>query len=489
MLREVMFYALIGVGPILDAFIVAFRLPNMFRRFFAEGAFNTAFVPIYTRKLKDKDQADAFASSAFSSLGLVLVLFTGLGLVFMPLLVLAFAGGFGEDERFSLSVDYGRVMFPYIFLISLAALLSGVLNAKGRFAMAAAAPVFLNIIIILALGVAWFSNASIIYFLVWSIPLAGVVQLALVYWSARRAGLVLRLSRPRLSPDMRHLAKVAFPAALANGVVQINILVGQIAASFYPGAVSWLYGADRLYQLPLGVIGIAVGIVLLPELSRHVQSGNKDAARTAFQQASFISFVLTFPACVALVMVPYPFVSALFEHGVTGRGDVEAMALACAIYGLGLPAFILQKLLQPLYFARSDTKTPFRYALIAMLANVGLTVGLMPLLGWISPAIATSASAWLMVLMLYAGTHHFGSMARLSHELKLRMFKSGLAAFGMGGLLWGLHQVSAGYIQTSLTRTFYGVALIILGGGIYVTFAQIFGAFHVAELKKSLRRK
>ena len=234
MAREIMLYALIGVGPILDSFIVAFRLPNMFRRFFAEGAFNTAFVPLYTKKLEAGQDADDFASSAFSGLGLLLLVFTGLGLIFMPLLVLAFAGGFGGDERFDLSVDYGRVMFPYILLISLAALLSGVLNAKGRFAMAAAAPVFLNIIIILALAAAWVFKASLITFLIWSIPLAGLVQLGLVYWAAKNAGLRLRLSLPSLSPDMRKLAKVALPAALANGVVQINLLVGQIVASFYP---------------------------------------------------------------------------------------------------------------------------------------------------------------------------------------------------------------------------------------------------------------
>lgn len=488
MAREIMLYALIGVGPILDAFIVAFRLPNMFRRFFAEGAFNTAFVPLYTKKLEAGQDADDFASSAFSGLGLLLLVFTGLGLIFMPLLVLAFAGGFGGDERFDLSVDYGRVMFPYILLISLAALLSGVLNAKGRFAMAAATPVFLNIIIILALAAAWVFKASLITFLIWSIPLAGLVQLGLVYWAAKNAGLRLRLSLPSLSPDMRKLAKVALPAALANGVVQINLLVGQIVASFYPGAVSWLYGADRLYQLPLGVIGIAIGIVLLPELSRHVQSGDHTAERQAFSQASLISFALTFPASVALILVPYPLVSALFEHGMTGPSDIAAIALASSIYGLGLPAFILQKVLQPLYFARSDTKTPFRYAVIAMALNGALAVGLMPYLGWISPTIATTASSWLMVVLLYLGSRRFGTIAKLDQDARQKMLKSALAALLMGAILLLVQKSFGAAIDTSLLRIFYGVAFVFAGALLYTLLAQMIGAFKFSELKQSLRR-
>ncbi|MDG1424335.1 MAG: lipid II flippase MurJ, partial [Paracoccaceae bacterium] len=217
--REVLLYALIGAGPLLDAFIVAFRLPNMFRRFTAEGAFNAAFVPLFSKRLEADDDPLGFASQAMGGLGFVLLLLSALAMIFMPALVWVTAGGFIGDARFDLAVGYGRVMFPYILLISLAALLSGALNAQGRFAMAAAAPVFLNILIIVALLMAWALGRSAILFLIWSVPIAGAVQLGLLWWAAWRAGLKITLGRPRLSPQMRHLVKVAIPAALAGGVM------------------------------------------------------------------------------------------------------------------------------------------------------------------------------------------------------------------------------------------------------------------------------
>src|SRR6056300_1105356 len=372
MVREFLLFALSGAGPVLDAFVGAFRLPNMFRRFFAEGAFNAAFVPMYSKRLADDRDAVGFANQAMGGLTFVVLILTAVAMIFMPALVWITASGFAGDARFYMTVDFGRVMFPYILLISSAALLSGALNAKGHFAVAAAAPVFLNILVIAALGLSWIMDGRHISFLIWSIPVAGVVQLAMVWIACHKSGLPITLSRPRLSPDMKQLIRIALPAALANGVVQINLLVGQLVSSFFPGAVSWLYGADRLYQLPLGVVGIAVGIVLLPELSKKVQSGDKDGARRAFTNASEISFALSFPAAVALFVIPLPLVSALFEHGATERSDAIAMAQACAIYAIGLPAFILQKVLQPLYFAQEDTKTPFRFALYAMVVNAVL---------------------------------------------------------------------------------------------------------------------
>jgi putative peptidoglycan lipid II flippase len=488
MAREVLLYALIGVGPVLDAFIVAFRLPNMFRRFFAEGAFNAAFVPMYSKRLENHEGAERFASDAFSGLAFVLMILTAMAMIFMPTLVWVTASGFGSDARFELAVDYGRVMFPYILLISLAALLSGALNARGRFAMASAAPVFLNILVIAALSFAWILDADRAFYLVWSIPLAGFVQLALLWWDSTKAGIHISIKRPNFGPDMRQLVKVAIPAALANGVVQINILVGTIVASFFPGAVSWLYGADRLYQLPLGVVGIAVGIVLLPELSKKVQSGDKDGARRAFTNASEISFALSFPAAVALFVIPLPLVSALFEHGATERSDAIAMAQACAIYAIGLPAFILQKVLQPLYFAQEDTKTPFRFALYAMVVNAVLALGLMEALGWIAPAIATTVSSWVMVGLLALGARRFGDMGRLSAQGRARMIRIGIAALAMGGALWLIDMQVALYIDTTLLRILYGPALVITGVIFYVIFARAIGALTLADIKRTMRR-
>ena len=342
----------------MDAFIAAFRLPNMFRRFTAEGAFNAAFVPMFSKRVEADDNPIGFANQAMGSLSFVLLILTALAMVFMPLFIWATASGFADDPRFDLSVDYARVMFPYILFISLAALISGALNSIGKFAVTAAAPVLLNIIIIAALGTSWVIGGSAITFLIWSVPAAGVLQLGLVWYHARQNGLNLTLARPRFSPEMKHLLIVATPAALANGVVQINLLVGQLVSSQQVGAISWLYGADRLYQLPLGVVGIAVALFCCP-VSRHLKSGDEGAAKEALSNGAFFTAALSFPATVALFVIPLPLAAALYGYGQNTVADVQAIALATAIYALGLPAFMLQKLQQPLFFAREIPKRRF----------------------------------------------------------------------------------------------------------------------------------
>lgn len=488
MAREVLLYMLIGAGPVLDAFVVAFRLPNMFRRFFAEGAFNAAFVPLFSKRLEAQDNPIGFASQAMGGLAFALALLTALALIFMPALVWLTAQGFMGDARFDMAVDYGRVMFPYIFLISLSALLSGALNAQGRFAMAAAAPVFLNIIIICALCLGWVMNHAVIYYLIWAVPIAGVVQLAALWRAAQAAGLPIRLGRPRFSPEMRQLVRIALPAALANGVLQINLLVGQLVASQHPGAVSWLYGADRLYQLPLGVVGIAVGIVLLPELSRRLQAKDQTGAKQAFASATEITLALSLPAAMALCVVPYPFVSALFEHGATSRLDAQAMALATAIYGLGLPAFVLQKLLQPLYFAREDTRRPFRFALVGMGVNAALAVGLMPFIGWLAAAIATSLSAWAMVGLLFWGARGFDNILKPDTALKHRLLRMCIASLILGVALYSIQFFISPAITSASGRIVYALFLVIAGAGLYLWLGERLKAFSLQEIKASFKK-
>ena len=488
MAREVLLYMLIGAGPVLDAFVVAFRLPNMFRRFFAEGAFNAAFVPLFSKRLEAQDNPIGFASQAMGGLAFALALLTALALIFMPALVWLTAQGFMGDARFDMAVDYGRVMFPYIFLISLSALLSGALNAQGRFAMAAAAPVFLNIIIICALCLGWVMNHAVIYYLIWAVPIAGVVQLAALWRAAQAAGLPIRLGRPSFSPEMRQLVRIALPAALANGVLQINLLVGQLVASQHPGAVSWLYGADRLYQLPLGVVGIAVGIVLLPELSRRLQAKDQTGAKQAFASATEITLALSLPAAMALCVVPYPFVSALFEHGATSHLDAQAMALATAIYGLGLPAFVLQKLLQPLYFAREDTRRPFRFALVGMGVNATLAVGLMPFIGWLAAAIATSLSAWAMVGLLFWGARGFDNILKPDTALKHRLLRMCIASLILGVALYSIQFFISPAITSVSGRIVYALFLVIAGAGLYLWLGERLKAFSLQEIKASFKK-
>ncbi|EPX75800.1 murein biosynthesis integral membrane protein MurJ [Salipiger mucosus] len=486
--REILILAYIGPGPVMDAFVAAFRLPNMFRRFFAEGAFNAAFVPIFSKKYEGDEDALAFARDAMNGLAFVLMVITGLALVFMPALVWATAEGFTEDARFGLTVGYGRVIFPYILFISLAALFSGALNATGHFAAAAAAPVLLNIFVIIAMIAGAVIGGEVILWLVWTIPFAGVAQLALVWIAAERAGVRVRPARPRLTPDMTRLVRVAVPAALAGGVMQVNLLVGQQVASQFDKAVGWLYAADRLYQLPLGVVGIAVGIVLLPDLSRRLEAEDDAGARHAFSRAGEISLALTVPAAVALIVIPLPVVSVLFERGATGPADSAAIAVAVAIYGLGLPAFVLQKVLQPLFFAREDTRTPFRYALWSMVVNAVLAVGLAPVLGWIAPAIATSAAGWVMVVMLGLGGRRLGEVAHFDDRFRRRAWRICLASVLMGVALWGTMLALGPLLSLNYWR--YLALVLLIGAGLlaYALAGQAVGAFRLSDFRAAFRR-
>lgn len=486
--RDVMIAGLLGPGPLMDAFVAAFRLPNMFRRFFAEGAFNAAFVPMFSKRLEAGEDAMGFASQAFSGLALVLLTLTGLSMTFMPALVWATAEGFAGDARFDLTVGFGRIVFPYILFISLAALLSGVLNSANRFAAAAAAPVLLNVIVCGAMLAAVYTGGAVIKALVWSIPFAGVAQLVLVWIAARRAGLHLRARRPRWTPAMAQLVRIAIPAALAGGVMQINLLVGQQVASSYEGAVSWLYAADRLYQLPLGVVGIAVGIVLLPDLSRRLKVEDGAGAREALSRAGEISLALTVPAAVALMVMPLPLITVLFERGAFGADDTAATALAVAIYGLGLPAFVLQKVLQPVYFAREDTTRPFRYAVVAMVVNAAVAIGLSYAIGWIAAALATTMAGWVMVLLLLRGARPFGEVARFDQRFRRRIWRIVLAALLMGAALWGLTLMLSPLFGIGGWRWLALCVLILAGVGCYGIIGNLIGAFRFYELRATLRR-
>ncbi len=487
-IRDIVITGLIGPGMLMDAFVAAFRLPNMFRRFFAEGAFNAAFVPMFSKRLEADEDAQAFASLALSGLSLILLALTGLSMIFMPVLVFATAEGFYGDPRFDLTVEYGRIVFPYIFFTSLAALFSGVLNATGRFAAAAAAPVLLNVMLVTAMLGAWYLGGSVIDALIWAIPFAGVAQLALVWIAASRAGMRIGPVRPRWTPEMANLVRVAVPAALAGGVVQINLLVGQLVASNYESAISWLYAADRLYQLPLGVVGIAVGIVLLPDLSRRLQAGDDEGAREAFSRAGEMSLALTIPCAVALMVVPLPIVSVLFERGAFDTDDTAATALAVTIYGLGLPAFVLQKMLQPLFFAREDTKSPFRYAVVAMVVNAVLAVGLAYYIGWIAAAIATTAAGWIMVWLLARGTRPMGDVARFDARLRRRIWRVCLASAVMGFVLWAFSASATPLFGLAGWRWLALFGMIAAGSAAYVGAGHVLGAFKVSELRSALRR-
>jgi putative peptidoglycan lipid II flippase len=487
--RDVLIAAYLGAGPVAEAFLVAFSLPNMFRRFFAEGAFNTAFVPMFAKKLEVGEDARGFAEDAMAGLATAVLALSVVAMVAMPWLVLAMAGGFAGDERLELATFYGRICFPYIFFISLTALLSGLLNAGGRFTAAAGAPVLLNAIFIVAMLLANRAGWDMGLTMAWATPVTGAAQLALVWIAAARMGYPLRLRVPRFTPDMRRLLAIAGPAVLAGGVVQINLLVGRQVGSFFDGAIAWLSYADRLYQLPLGVVGIAIGIVLLPDISRRLKTGDIDGSRKALSRATEFALFLTLPAAAALVVIAVPLISVLYERGAFRATDTWPTALALAVYGAGLPAFVMQKVLQPLYFAREDTRTPFRFAVWSMVVNAVVAVGLAPFIGFIAAAIGTTAAGWIMTWQLWRGTRGMGEAAAFDDRLRTRLPRMLAATVAMSAILGLGYWMMNDLLQSRGLR--FGALAVLVGLGLVAYFgsAVALGAARVSDLRAGLRRQ
>jgi putative peptidoglycan lipid II flippase len=461
----------------------------MFRRFFAEGAFNMAFVPMYSKKLEGGEDADGFARDAYWGMTAVLIVFTLVGMAAMPWLVFAMASGFHGDERFDLAVILGSIAFPYILFISLTALLSGILNAMGRFFATSAVPILLNTGLVIGMIVAHRLEWDMGRTLAWSVTISGVAQLLFTWIAVRRLGIRLPFRRPRLTPELKRLAIIATPAVLAGGVVQINLIVGRQVASFTEGAVAWLSYADRLYQLPLGVVGIAIGVVLLPDLSRRLRAGDASGGRASFNRGTEFALLLTIPAAVALVVIAAPLISVLFQRGAFGATDAHNTALALAAYGVGLPAFVLQKVLQPLYYAREDTRRPFYYAVVSMLVNLGIAVGLMPFIGFLAAAIATSASAWIMVAQLWLGSLKMGDAAQFDDRFRSRLPRILLSSLVMGVVLWVGAQMLGAALAAPGVRSLALLALVVAGMVTYFATATLTGAMSVTDLKAALRRQ
>lgn len=487
--RDVMMAAYLGAGPVAEAFLIAFSLPNMFRRFFAEGAFNMAFVPMFSKKLEAGEDAQGFARDAFNGLASILVLFSLLGTIAMPWLVWLMASGFAGDERFGLAVLFGRISFVYILFISLVALLSGVLNAFGRFTEASFVPVLMNLMFIAAMLLADHWGWDMGLTLAWTVPLTGIAQLAFTWISAHRAGFRFSPGLPKLTPDLKRLALIAAPAVLAGGVVQINLLVGRQVASFTEGAVAWLSYADRLYQLPLGVVAIAVGTVLLPDLSRRLRAGDAEGGRASFNRGTEFALFLTLPAAMALMVIALPLCEVLFQRGAFGPDDTAATALALAIYGAGLPAFVLHKVFQPLYYAREDTRSPFRFAVWSMVVNALVALCLLPFIGFSAAALATTVSGWTMVWHLWRGTRAMGDEARFDDRFRKRLPRILIACAIMGAALWGGSVLLGPALGTPLWRYAALAALCAIGMLTYGLAALALGAMRLSDLKSALRRQ
>lgn len=429
-IRDILFAQILGHEALADAFFVAFRLPNLFRRLFAEGAFNAAFVPLFAGRLEEEghEQAKRFAEESLAVLVFALLVLTVAAMAAMPWFMYLLAPGFADQpEKFDLTVHLSRVTFPYLLFISLAALMGGVLNSLYRFAAAAAAPILLNVFFIAAILLVVPLTGAPEEVFSWTVAAAGVGQFLFVVLACQRAGIALRLPRPRLTDRVKRLLSLMGPGLLSAGAMQINIMVGTIIASFQASAISYLYYADRVYQLPLGLIGIGLGVVLLPHLSRSLRTGQQAEAMHTLNRGLELSMALTLPATVALMVIPWPIIVVLFEHGAFDRAGADATALALMAFATGLPAYVLVKVLQPGFFAREDTLTPLKMAVVTVVANIGLSLALFGPLGHIGIALATSLAAWLNMALLATGLFSRGFLT-LDARLKARLPRIVLAS-------------------------------------------------------------
>ena len=493
-LRDILIASMLGAGPVADAFFVANRLPNLFRRLFGEGAFNAAFVPAFSGLLaaEGKGAAQRFAEEATAVMAFWLVGITVLAELFMPAVLMVIAPGFlAIPEKFAVAVELSRITFPYMPLICLTALLSGVLNGLDRFAAAAAAPLIYNMIsIAFMIGLAGLVPTAG-HALAWGVSVSGVFQLGLLIWAVRRAGMRLTLPRPRLTPQMRRLFRRMGPGLIGAGVTQLNLSVDVIIGSLLPaGTVSILYYADRINQLPLGTIGVAVGTALLPTLSRQALAGDAKAAVGTLNRALEYALLLTLPAALALLSIPGAILSVLFERGAFGAADVRLAAQALAAYATGLPAFVLVKVLVPGFFARGDTAMPVKIGFASVGLNLALNLAFMGPLQHLGPPLASSLAAWANVAALAAVLMRRGHMALDAQLLRVvpRMLLAGVV---MAAVLWGLEASVFAQLSARAGWRWLGLFVLVTGGlAAYGAAGQMLGAFDLrARLRARWRRR
>lgn len=490
--RDILIAAIMGAGPLTDTFLVAFKLPNFFRRLFAEGAFNAAFVPMFSKILNGEGKAEAkrFAEQVFAVLLFVLLVFTLIIEIAMPWVMVVLAPGFvGQPEQFDLAVLLSRITFPYLLLVSLVALLGGVMNSLGRFAAAASAPIVLNCCLIGALLWLVEYTPTPAHALAWGVAAAGVAQLLWLLVAAHRAGYLPRLVRPRLNAPVKRLLKLMGPGVIGAGVVQINLWIDVIIGTLIPGAISYLYYADRVNQLPLAVVGTAIGTALLPMLSRQIREGKLGVALDSQNRALEIALFFTLPAAMAFIVIALPIITVLFERGAFGAEDSRATAYGLMAYAFGLPAFVMIKVFTPGFFADEDTKTPVKIAVLCLVVNVVLNltfvyllrrVGFYPHIGL---AFATTISAWVNAVLLstiLADRGRFLPDSRLKKRLGKMLFASAV----MGAVLWAADHFWIGAGQEYSIP--FLLILVALGAVSYFGMARALKLFKIAELRLRL---
>jgi putative peptidoglycan lipid II flippase len=495
--REAMIGAALGAGPVADAFYAAFAFPNLFRRLFAEGAFNSAFVPLFARKVEQGGLAAArqFAEEVMSVLILALGVLTVLAIIFMPgLVATVVAPKFADTpDKFNQTVDLARIMFPYLMAMSLMAMLSGIMNSFRKYFLAALAPVLLNITMVAVLWLAMrrgLSQNEIGVWLAWGVTISGLLQLGVLVYAVLKEKFALAFRFPKLTPEVKRLLILMGPAMLTGGVVQINLMIGRIIASGQDGAIALLNYADRINQLPLGIIGIAIGVVLLPELARALGAGRSEEAAHLQNRSLEFGLGITVPAAIALIVMPVPIVNILYERGAFTPETTAMTASALAAFATGLPAYVLIKVLQPAFFAREDMKRPLYFSIAGVVANIALSFALFPSLGHVGIALATAISAWLQVALLVFGLAA-QAMFRPSAVTLRRLAMIAVSGAVMGALLISAQMALPDWFSSgsTLVRILTTLATIMVAGIAYLTLALATGALDRDELRAVLRRR
>ncbi len=504
LVRDTLQASYVGASFASDAFFVAFRLPNMFRALFAEGAFSAAFIPLFNRKVAEGGGTAAgvdFAERALALLFPVLLVMTAIMLAAASPLTWALSGGFGRQhptlEQFAFAVTLSRFTIPYLLLISLVSLLGGILNSLQRFWVNAAAPILLNVAMVAALiffhGDDPYETARAQAI---SVTAGGALQLAWLWWACRRAGISLALRRPRIDDDVKQMLKLIVPAATGAGAAQINLAISTALAGglLSAGSISAIYYADRLNQLPLGLIGIGLGTILLPVVSRLLSEGREDEAMETQNRGLELALFLTLPATAAFVFAAEPIVRGLFQHGVFGVDDTARAAMALAAFSLGLPSYVLVKVLTPGFYARADTRTPVRLALYSVAINLVGNLILIPTLarwniGQVGPPLATAIASTVNVASLYTVLARRGHFT-IDPQVRRKVPRLALAALLMGGALLLVGPLVDSYLTGPLiARALALTTLVGAGVAIYVLACFVTGAYGLSDIRSLLRRR
>ncbi|MEO0982246.1 MAG: murein biosynthesis integral membrane protein MurJ [Pseudomonadota bacterium] len=494
--RDVLLTARVGAGPVGDAFYTALMFPNLFRRIFAEGAFAQAFVPVFARTLEadGEHEARTMAQHTLNTLFAATAALTIAAQFGMSWILLVIHGGYAGDQvHFPYAVTLTQITMPYLTFMAVAALLSGVLNTFSRFVLSAGAPTLLNACLIAAALLGENPMETARYAAV-AVAIAGLLQTLVLFWGVRRQGVKLGLGLPRLSKPVRKVIAIAVPGAIAASATQINIIVSQSLASFEQGAKSWLNVADRLYQLPLGLVGVAVGVAILPRLSRAARSEDSEGGAQTMDEGLSLAMALTLPAAAALMAAPYFLVDGFFTRGAYLDSDARMTAIALFHFAWGVPAFVLIKVLAPAFFAREDTVTPMRFALVAVALNTALGAGLFIWLrqngnpGFPGLAIATSTASWCNAALL-AFSLSRKEIYTPGPLLRARLVRIALATAAMAVVLIYLRME-----RDTLESALYGskelavLVFCVVGGIVYAAAALLFGAVRPRELAGALKR-